>query len=102
MKRELYTIADEEFVTLLDRAQKVFASNAIPYMLVGGAATQAHIANYLCRKTGQPLLDFVDSPDTRIQDHLRATDDIDATLDPRKESDPTKFSQKILSIIKEI
>jgi hypothetical protein len=104
MKRPLYTIADEEFATLLDRADAAFKDKGIKYMLVGGVATQAHIINYLC-KEDKKLIDFINSPDFRLQDHLRATDDIDITLNPRKngeEYDKVAFAGKIYGVLENI
>lgn len=104
MKRPLYTIADEEFATLLDRADAAFRAKGIKYMIVGGVATQAHLINYLC-KDGKKLVDFVNDPDFRLQDHLRATDDIDITLNPRKngeEYDKVEFASKIYSVLESI
>lgn len=106
MKRALYSIDDEEFMTLLERTDDVLMTRKIPYMFVGGVATQAHIANYLCQKEkGTSIHDLAYSSDFRIQDHLRATDDVDITLDPRGISeDPsdTKVSQEIMSALNQI
>lgn len=101
MKRPLYTIADEEFATLLERADAAFRDRGIKYMLVGGVATQAHLIDYLC-KDGKKLIDLVNDPDFRLQDHLRATDDIDITLNPRKngnEYDKVEFASKIYGVL---
>lgn len=101
MKRALYNIADEEFVTLLDRTRAAFDAKGVKYMFVGGVATQAHIANYLCAQYNAPLLKLIDSPDFRIQDHLRATDDADITLDTRG-VEIIEFSRKLLSTFEEM
>ncbi len=77
MKRELFNVADEEFMVLLDRANRCFVESGIPHMFVGGVANQIHIANYLCQVAGKNLLDLVNTEDIRMQDHLRSTDDVD-------------------------
>lgn len=88
MKRALYSIDDEEFMTLLERTDEVLRAKSIPYLIVGGVASQAHIVNYICQKEkGTTLYDLSHSNDFRVQDHFRATDDIDITLDTRKISE---------------
>lgn len=102
MKRALYSLDDEEFTTLLERTDQVLRSRNIPYMFVGGVGTQAHIANCLCKKQGATLCDLANSAEFRIQDHLRATDDADITLDMRKISgDPSdlKIYQEIADML---
>ena len=80
MKNQIYTLADEDFITLLERTHNAFNELRIPFMFVGGVATQTHITNYLCQ-SAKTLSELVDSPDFRLQDYLRATDDVDITLD---------------------
>lgn len=107
MKRSLYTIADEEFATLLERAHASFAAKGMRYMLVGGVATQAHIVSNLC-KDGRTLMDFVEDPNFRLQDFLRATDDVDITLSPEKsgelmtDEERVKHAEKVYSVLDEI
>lgn len=102
MKRALYTIADEEFATLLERTHNAFEESGIKYMLVGGTAIQSHLAKYLCRD-GKTMSDLVESPDFRIQDYFRATDDIDMTLNRNGHGyDEVQFAQHILSILDKI
>ncbi len=100
MKKEIYSLADEEFVTLLDRTHRAFEKNAVPYMLVGGVAIQAHIIQYLC-KTGKTLLDLIKDPNFRMQDHLRATDDIDITLKGNGE-DEIAFANRLYNVLDDI
>lgn len=106
MKRALYSLDDEEFITLLERTDQVLRGRNLPYMFVGGVATQAHIVKYLCKKKeGTTLYDLSHDHDFRIQDHLRATDDIDITLDPRAISDnilDVRVSQEVIDSLKEI
>jgi len=101
MKRELYDIADEEFITLLDRTESAFKDAKIPHMFVGGVATQAHLASYLCRIHGTTLRGLVASNDIRLQDYLRATDDVDIAL-RLDEPDEIKVAKKIFSVLDNI
>ncbi len=80
MKRELFSVADEEFVTLLNRTHEGFEREGMKYMFVGGVATQLHVAKLLCDSYSKTLIDLVKSSDIRIQDHLRATDDVDIAI----------------------
>jgi len=84
MKRALYSLADDEFATLLQRVNDCFRRSPLNYTIVGGVAVQAHISNWLCKKYGCDLHRLAESPDFRVQDYLRATDDVDITVDPRK------------------
>ena len=105
MKRALYSLDDEEFMVLLERTDEVLRGRNIPYMFVGGVATQAHIANCLCKKNGTTLHNLAHSSEFRIQDHLRATDDADITLDTRKISDnphDLKVHQEIMDALHDI
>lgn len=80
MKRPLYTIAHEEFATLLDRTHKAFNEAGIELALVGGVAVQTHVAHALTRQHSAPLLTLFHQERIRLQDHLRATDDVDIAL----------------------
>jgi len=105
MKRALYSLDDEEFMTLLERTDGVLRSRNIPYMYVGGVATQAHIINYICKKEGTTLCELAHSNGFRIQDHLRATDDADITLDTRGISDgssPVEAQREVMDVLREI
>lgn len=105
MKRALYSLDDEEFMTLLERTDTVLKDRNIPYMFVGGVATQAHIVKCLAKTQGKTLYDLTHSQDFRIQDHLRATDDADITLDPRgisKDPSNTKVYSEIMAALKQI
>lgn len=102
MKKALYSLADEEFATLLARTHSALKEAEIPYMFVGGVATQAHVSNYLCKKHGKTVMDFVDSPTFRIQDHLRATDDVDITLDVRRLDGNVASANKIIYVLDKI
>lgn len=102
MKRAIFTLADEQFLTLLERTHLEFEREKIPYILVGGAAVQAHILNYICQKEGVTIRELVESPSFRVQDHLRGTDDIDITLDTRVLGSDTDTAQKILGCLNAI
>ncbi|GIU68356.1 MAG: hypothetical protein KatS3mg001_206 [Candidatus Pacearchaeota archaeon] len=100
MKRALYSIDDEEFLTFLERIDHSFRTNNIPYLFVGGVATQAHIVSLICKKEGVNLYDLINDPNFRVQDHLRATDDIDITLDIRNiEGQKTEIYERINTIL---
>lgn len=94
MKGAIYSIADEEFATLLARVHGCFGRSPLGYAFVGGAAVQAHIAKYVCKQHSCSLQDLVASSDFRVQDHLRATDDVDITVDPRKIQGETELARK--------
>lgn len=105
MKRALYSLDDEEFITFLGRTQEVLSHHEIPYMFVGGVASQAHIAGGLSKQMNRTLSEMSHSSDIRIQDYLRATDDVDITLDLRKFGDNPQdvlVSQRVVNAVKEI
>lgn len=100
MKRELFNLADEEFMTLLIRTHEGFIRENIPYMYVGGVANQAHISHLLCKTHKGTLYDIVRSGKIRVQDYLRSTDDVDIVthFEEAKEGD----SRKEIEVRKEI
>lgn len=105
MKRALYSLDDEEFITFLGRTQDVLSQHEIPYAFVGGVASQAHIASALCKQNKRTLSEMSHSSDIRIQDYLRATDDVDITLDLRKfGNDPQDVlvTQRVVNAVKDI
>jgi hypothetical protein len=104
MKRALYSLDDEEFVTFLGRTQEVLQNHGIPYMFVGGVASQAHIASALTKQENKALYDLAHNSDVRIQDHLRATDDVDITLDLRAFGDAqdVRVAQRVLNAVADI
>lgn len=105
MKRALYDLTDEEFALLVDRMVISLDQSVIPFMFVGGIASQTYIASALCKKYRKNLLELAESNDFRVQDYLRATDDLDITLDPRKiqgEQGEITFNQKILDALKNV
>lgn len=106
MKRPLFNIADEEFMTLLERTKEGFDREGIDYMLVGGVATQIHVAKALCDVYEENLVDLAGSGKLRLQDHLRSTDDIDMALriddsdqDEKKEINVARRIYKVLDYI---
>jgi len=102
MKNALYTITDEEFATLLERTNDAFEKSKIKYMLVGGTAVQSHLAKILC-VGGKTITNLVESPDFRVQDYFRATDDIDLTLNRNGHGyDDVQLGQAILSVLDDI
>ncbi len=100
MKRALFDITDEEFATLLERTNDSFKEAGIPHMFVGGSAVQAITSSYLCEHFGMPLLDLANSDEVRVQDCLRATDDVDVAL--RLEGDAVEAGKKIYPVLNKI
>ena len=106
MKRELFSVADEEFLTLLDRTSFAFNRAGIPYMVVGGVSTQACVAAYLNSIHGASLKEIKEKG-IRLQDYLRATDDVDIAirLDEQgddKEAREISARNKIFSVLDDI
>ena len=81
MKRELYNLTDEEFAYFVSNLHKQMEAEKLPYVLVGGAAVQAHVLDRMCRKTGKNISQLVSAPDVRLHDYFRSTDDIDLAVD---------------------
>ena len=79
-KRQVFTIADEDFIHFLSRIDNSFKEEGINYALVGGVANQAYIAKSLCARHNADLATLAFDSDVRLQDHLRATDDVDMIL----------------------
>lgn len=77
-KRELYDISDEEFAYFLNEIGKSLSKENNQYIFVGGTAVQIHTMKRLCEinKTDISTL----SKEKRLQDYLRATDDVDMAL----------------------
>jgi len=106
MKRELFNIADEEFITLLDRTDAAFRNKGIPYMFVGGVATQACNAAYL-NSINNASLTELKSKGFRMQDYFRATDDVDIAIhldDQGKDKEVREINarNKIFSVLDDI
>lgn len=106
MKRELFSVADEEFVTLLDRTNSAFNQAGIPYMAVGGVATQACGAAYLNSIYNASLTELK-SRGLRMQDYFRATDDVDIAIrlsdqGESKEAREIKARNRIFSVLDSI
>jgi len=97
MKRELYTLADEELGYFVNNLHEQMEKEDIPYILVGGTAVQAHILKRLTDRTRKTLSELVSDDELRIQDYLRATDDIDLAISSRvlKREGYVNFNKKI-------
>ena len=80
MKEALYDILDGEYCFLLDRITKVFKSRDLNSAIVGGAAAQIHISNFLSKVYKKSVEDLFIDGDLRPQDHIRGTDDIDVVV----------------------
>lgn len=100
MKRELYDLTDEEFAFFTNHLNDQLNEKKIPYVLVGGTAVQAHVLSRLCSKTGKTLEQIISDPNIRVQDFIRATDDIDIALDSSvvKEKGDTLFAKEIMDV----
>lgn len=100
MKREKYDLADEEFAFFVTRVGEQLTEREIPYIVVGGTAVQAHMLSGLCGKYQCDIEDLVVNDHVRLQDHIRATDDVDmAWKMPSKIGDVTIDSRIILSAL---
>ena len=97
MKRALFDLTDEEFATLLERTDLAFRNAGIPYMFVGGSAVQTINSSYLCDHFGMSLIDLANSDKVRMQDCLRATDDVDIAL--KLDGDAVEASKRIYSAL---
>ncbi len=80
MKSPVYTLGNEEFAFFVARAGEVLKEKSIPYAIVGGIATQAHILDRLCRHSERNVASLVKDENMRDQDYLRATDAVDVAL----------------------
>ena len=101
MKRELFNLADEEFMTLLERTDGAFRKSGISHIFVGGVAVQCYIARCLCEKYNTNLVELAKSGGVRIQDYLRSTDDVDLALKMNC-SDEVEAGKKIYDVLDNI
>lgn len=101
MKRELYSLSDEEFAYFVNNLHRQMGKEKIPYILVGGTAVQAHILKRLSDKTGKNLSDLVLDPEVRLQDYVRSTDDVDLTVSSSivKKEGEVGFTKKINRVL---
>jgi len=99
MKRQIYSLDNPEFAFLVDRIDQVLRRDVlnIPYSFVGGVAIQAYTLDHLCRKYGANISNIERNKNIRLQDHLRATDDIDIMLKFPEGTDDTRKSNTILT-----
>ena len=81
MKRALYDLTNEEFAYFANKLCEQLNEREIKYILVGGTAVQAHVLGRLCNQNGKNLEELVLDPKIRIQDYVRATDDIDLAIE---------------------
>jgi len=77
-KRALYDLTDEEFAYFVNEVNKGLEREGISHIFVGGTASQIQIAERLCKLHNTDLVTL--ARDERLQDYLRATDDIDLAL----------------------
>jgi hypothetical protein len=101
MKRELYTLADEELGYFVNNLHEQMEKEHIPYVLVGGTAVQTHVLKRLIYKTGKNLSELVLTNEIRLQDYLRGTDDVDLAISSyvlEKEGD-INFAKKVNKVL---
>lgn len=77
-QRTLYDITNQEFSLFINQMSTALSNSKIDYILVGGVATQLHILDILCRQHGLSITEIAEK--YRLQDFIRATNDIDLTL----------------------
>lgn len=77
-KRALFDVSNEDFAYFINEIGKNFDKEKIPYIFVGGTAVQLHIAKRLTSSLNLNISQIANSE--RLQDYLRATDDVDIVL----------------------
>ena len=80
MKRAIYSFGDEVFTFFANRAEEELNNRSIPHIFVGGSAVQAHTLKRLTRLYNTDISTLASNEMLRIQDYIRATDDIDLAL----------------------
>lgn len=73
-----FDVADEDFLTFLDRLDAGMRASKMPYMISGGVAIQVHVAKNWCHAHRKTLADL--AMDTEERRHLRSTNNIDMVL----------------------
>jgi hypothetical protein len=99
MKRERYDLTDEEFAAFVDRSSRILEEQEVPHIIVGGTAVQAHMLLNLCKKHNCTIEELVLRDDIRLQDYIRATDDVDMAWKLPKGKDLSESSRQVLSIL---
>jgi len=105
-KMDLCSVADEEFAYFLNKIDGVLNDEKIPYIFVGGAANQLHIVRALCDKYKTDIATLAKNDSIRLQDFIRATDDIDLAITPdvytNAGSDETVYFKSIVKILNKL
>jgi hypothetical protein len=103
MKRALYTLANEEFGFFVNQLTKEFEKRKIPHTFVGGTAVQAHLLDKLTKRENTDVVSLLSDPKIRLQDYIRATDDIDLALkfpnDGKSDIETTKVVYEICDAV---
>ena len=101
MKRALYSLENEEFVFLINKLREQFEKRKIQHTFVGGTAVQAHILDRLTKKYESDIVSLISNDNVRLQDYIRATDDIDLALGLEGQ-DPIESAKKVKEICKAV
>lgn len=99
MKREIYSLKNEEFAFLVRRIGEVLRELQVPHTVVGGTAVQAYTLERMCRQSGLTVSQLERDRNVRLQDHLRATDDIDLALKFPDGMDDSKKANVIFTFL---
>ena len=104
-KRGLFSLADEEFAHFVTEVGKGLDRAEIPYIFVGGTAVQMHSLKRLSQKWGMNISEL--SKSHRLQDYLRATDDVDLALSEQvyanfAHNDDLGYAKVILTVLEDI
>jgi len=102
MEKGLFTLAQQDFALFLNRLARGLNNEHIEYILVGGIAVQAHVANALTTQYKNPLLDLEGKVENlRLQDNFRATDDVNICLREGNIQDAKKVLIALEYVVKE-
>lgn len=80
MKRALYSLENEEFLFFVNKIGEKLRARKIPHIFVGGTAVQAYVLDKLHKKENLSIGELIANENIRLQDYVRATDDIDLAL----------------------
>jgi len=100
MKAEIYDLADEEFAFFVNRVGEELEQREMKGIFVGGTAVQAHVLNELCKRDNCTIEDLILRDDIRLQDYIRATDDVDVAWKmPKHAKSNEEIASEILGVL---
>jgi len=102
MKRELYSLRNEEFAYFAHLVAEKLTELERPYLIVGGTAVQAYTLEGLCKSNNATVVELDNDRNRRFQDVLRATDDLDLALKFPKDMEDSKKANVIFSFLEGI